>query len=299
MVTIHTIDLNFMGRKGDIATYLIPHSGGVALVDPGPESTLRSLTAALGKFGFAPRDVTHVLLTHIHFDHAGAAGWFAGQGAQVCVHPVGVPHILNPEKLIASASRLYGEKMSELWGDMKPVAAAHLTEVQDEMEIVAGDVRIRALHTPGHAEHHVSYIFQDVIFSGDVGGVRFLKNEFVYLPFVPPETQLEKWRLSLKRMLATGCRRIAPTHFGIYNDAKEHLTRAGNFLVDVEAWLERHMPGIPDVETLEARYTEFLDAYAMVANLDEAAQAVYKDAGPIAFAASGLFRYWHKVRNAA
>jgi glyoxylase-like metal-dependent hydrolase (beta-lactamase superfamily II) len=298
MVTVHTVDLNFMGRKGDIATYLIPHSGGGVLVDPGPESTLPALTAALGDFSFTPHDVTHVLLTHIHLDHAGAAGWFAGQGTQVCVHPVGSPHISNPEKLLASASRLYGEKMNEIWGDMKPVAPHRLTEVQDEADIVAGDVRIRALHTPGHAEHHVSYVFQDVVFSGDVGGVRFRDNKFVYLPFVPPETHLEKWRLSLKRLLATGCNHIAPTHFGIYDDAKEHLTRAGKFLDDVETWLERNMPGIPDVETLVSHYSDFLDAYPLFVNLDEATQSVYKDAGPIAFAASGLFRYWHTVRNA-
>ncbi|MEW6094644.1 MAG: MBL fold metallo-hydrolase, partial [Chloroflexota bacterium] len=252
-----------MGRKGDIATYLIPHSGGAALVDPGPESTLPALTAALGEFGFSPSDVTHVLLTHIHLDHAGAAGWFAGQGAQVCVHPVGAPHISNPEKLLASASRLYGEKMNEMWGDMKHVAAARLIEVQDEMEIVAGEMRICALHTPGHAEHHVSYVFQDVIFSGDVGGVRFLDSKFVYLPFVPPETHLEKWRSSLKRMVATGCRCIAPTHFGIYSDANEHLTRAVNFLDDVETWLEQNMPEIHDVELLEARYTDFLEAHTV------------------------------------
>ncbi len=295
-MTVSTLDLNFLNSKGDIATYLLRHSGGAVLVDPGPETTLPALTAALGARGLTPRDVTHVLLTHIHFDHAGAAGWFAGQGAQVYVHPAGAPHMLNPEKLVASASRLYGEWMDKLWGWMKPVPAANLTEVQDEAEIAAGELRIRALHTPGHAEHHVSYICEDVIFSGDVGGVRFGKD-YVRLPFVPPETHLEKWRASLGRMRAAGCGRIAPTHFGIYADAEAHLALAVHFLEEVEAWLEQNMPGIPDVETVAARYADFVSANSLAPGLDEATLAVYERAAPVSFAASGLFRYWQKVRN--
>ncbi len=296
-MTVSTIDLNFFDRKGSIATYLLPHSGGAVLVDPGPETTLPALTAALNARGLTSRDVTHVLLTHIHLDHAGAAGWFAGQGAQVYVHPVGAPHMLNPEKLVASASRLYGEWMDRFWGEMKPVPATHLIEVSDETEIAAGELRIRALHTPGHAEHHISYICKDVIFSGDVGGVRFGKNICVRLPFVPPDTHLEKWRGSLERMKKTGCSQIAPTHFGIYDDADAHLTLAGRFLDEAETWLEQHMPGIPDVETLGARYADFLRAHDQAFGLDEAALEIYDRSDPISFAASGLFRYWQKVRN--
>ncbi|KAF0108830.1 MAG: beta-lactamase domain-containing protein [Anaerolineaceae bacterium] len=296
-MTIATIDLNFLDRTGDIAAYLIPHAGGAALVDPGPESTLPALTAALGEHGLTPRDVTHVLLTHVHLDHAGAAGWFASQGAKVYVHPAGAPHMLNPEKLVASASRLYGEYMDRLWGAMKPVPAARLVEVRDEAEIAAGDLRIRALYTSGHAEHHISYLCENVLFSGDVGGVRFGQHAYVRLPFVPPETHLAKWRASLERMKASGCTRIAPTHFGIYNDAVSHLTLAARFLDDVEAWLEQNMPGIPDSDTLTLRYTEFLRAHGLAAGLDDAARKAYDVGNPISFAASGLFRYWQKVRN--
>lgn len=293
---ISTLDLNFFDRKGEIATYLLPHSGGAVLIDPGPETTLPALAAALNARGLTPRDVTHVLVTHIHLDHAGSAGWFSRQGAQVYVHPVGAPHLLNPEKLVASASRLYGEWMDRLWGEMKPVLAERLIEVPDEAEIIAGELRIRALHTPGHAEHHISYIFEDVIFSGDVGGVRFGSNNYVRLPFVPPDTHMEKWRASLERMKRTGCGRIAPTHFGIYDDAAAHLTMAGHFLDEVETWLEQTMPGIPDVETLGERYADFLRAHDLAFALDEAALEIYDRSDPISFAASGLFRYWQKVR---
>jgi glyoxylase-like metal-dependent hydrolase (beta-lactamase superfamily II) len=296
-MAVSTIDLNFFDRSGEIATYLLPHSGGAVLVDPGAESTLPALIAALSERGLTSHDVTHVLLTHIHLDHAGSAGWFAGHGAQVYVHPIGAVHMLNPEKLVASASRLYGDWMEKLWGEMKPVPPESLIKVQDSTEITAGNLRIQALYTPGHAEHHISYVCEDVIYSGDVGGVRFGSNVYVRLPFVPPETHLDKWRASLERMKATGCGHIAPTHFGIYADAETHLTLASRFIEVVEAWLEKNMPGIPDIETLGIRYAEFLRAHGRDAGLDNVAITVYDGGNPISFAASGLFRYWQKVRN--
>jgi glyoxylase-like metal-dependent hydrolase (beta-lactamase superfamily II) len=295
-MAVSQIDLNFMGRKGNIATYFIPHSEGVAIVDPGPETALPALIAALNERGLTQHDVTHILVTHIHLDHAGAAGWFAAQGAQICVHPVGVPHVMNPEKLIASAQRLYGDWMEKLWGEMKPVPAANLIEVQDEMEIVAGDAHVCAIHTPGHAAHHVAYIYDDVIFSGDVGGTRFQPELYVRLPFVPPETNLEQWRDSLRRMRDTGCRKIAPTHFGIY-DAPAHLKNAEQYLDAVEVWLVRNMPTIPDVANLQTRFAEFLSEQSRAAGLDELVRLMYDTGNPPAFAAHGLFRYWYKVRN--
>ncbi len=294
---VSTIDLNFFERKGEIATYLLPYSGGAVLVDPGPESTLPALITALKSHGLTPQDVTHALLTHIHLDHAGAAGWLARQGAQIFVHPAGAPHMLNPVRLVASASRLYGEWMGKLWGEIKSVPAANLIEAQDEMEIAAGDLRIRALHTPGHAEHHISYTYEDVIFSGDVGGVRFSPNSYVRLPFVPPETHLEKWRASLERMKGTGCGHIAPTHFGVFSGAETHLTMAIRFLEEVEAWMEKNMPGIPNVEELGVSYSGFLRAHDLASGLGEAALAIYDRSDPIGFATSGLFRYWQKIRN--
>lgn len=297
-MTISTIDLNFFDRKANIATYLILHSTGAVLIDPGPESTLPALIAALGTRNLTPREVTHVLLTHIHLDHAGAAGWLAGQGSKIFVHPAGSAHMINPEKLLASAARLYGDWMNKLWGEMTPVPVSNLTEIQDGDEIKAGNVRIHAMYTPGHADHHISYLYEDVIFTGDVGGVRFSPHTYVRLPFVPPETHLEKWRVSLGLMKATGCRRIAPTHYGIYSNTRDHLTRSEEFLTEVENWLERAMPEINDVETLCKRYAQFLHNHGIAAGMDETALLNYDGGNPISFAASGLFRYWHKVRKA-
>ena len=294
---VSTIDLNFFDQKGEIASYLLIHTGGVVLVDPGPETSLPALVSALENHGLTPHDVSHILLTHIHLDHAGSAGWFARQGATVYVHPDGVQHLLNPEKLVASASRLYGEWMDKLWGEVKSVPKEKLIEVHDEDEIVAGELHILALHTPGHAKHHVSYIYKDVIFSGDVGGVRFEPNKYVRLPFVPPETNLEMWRTSLERMINVGCKYIAPTHFGIFDDANAHLHRAIHFLKEVVVWLSKNMPGIHDVDSMGIRYAEFLHEYDLSFGLGESALAIYDRSDPIGFAASGLFRYWLKERS--
>ncbi len=118
---IITLDLNFQGKTQTIASYLIRHSTGVVLIESGPGSSLPGLQAGLAANGLSVSDVTHVLLTHIHLDHAGAAGWLARQGAQIYVHPVGAPHMLNPEKLLASAARIYGDQMEKLWGEFLPV----------------------------------------------------------------------------------------------------------------------------------------------------------------------------------
>src|SRR6185503_16739075 len=168
-----TLDLNFQGRPHAIASYLIrpPKGDAAVLIESGPGSTLASLEAGLAREGLSPRDVTHVLLTHIHLDHAGAAGWLARQGAQIYVHPVGAPHMLNPQKLLASAARIYGDRMESLWGEFLPVPENRLKVPKDGETIVVGNLEFVPLHSPGHAEHHYAYMFEDMIFCGDVGGV--------------------------------------------------------------------------------------------------------------------------------
>ena len=182
-----TLDLNFQGRPKAIASYLIRYGDGAVLIESGPGSTRAALEAGLAQESLSPRDVTHVLLTHIHLDHAGAAGWLARQGAQVYVHPVGAPHMLNPDKLIASATRIYGDMMETLWGEFLPVPEEQLNIAQDMQEIVIGNLRFLPINTPGHAEHHYAYLFEGVCFSGDVGGVRIPGYQYLRIPMVPPE----------------------------------------------------------------------------------------------------------------
>jgi len=293
---IVTLDLKFQGRKQAIASYLIPHSSGVVLVESGPGSTLSTLQAVLAEEGYSPRDVTHVLLSHIHLDHAGAAGWLARQGADVYVHPVGAPHMLNPEKLLASAARIYGDRMDELWGEFLSVPEDRLRVAEDAQEIAIGNLRFLPVNTPGHAEHHYAYIFEDVCFTGDIGGVRIPGFQYMRVPMPPPEFHLEKWRDSIKRLRQEKFTRIAPTHFGIFDDPCWQLDELEKDLDAVSRWLDEVMPADPPIEELRRMFSDWMDEQARVSGLSEEVATVYEVANPVGMSAGGLIRYWKKFR---
>ena len=269
------------------------------MVESGPGSTIEALKANLAALGLTPRDVTHVLLTHIHLDHAGAAGWLSQQGAQVYVHPVGAPHMLNPEKLLASALRLYGDKLDSMWGQFLPVPQDKLTEVQDGQEIAIGSLRFTGIHTPGHARHHVAYLLGDVCFTGDICGVRIPGRPYLRLPLMPPETHIEDWRASLLRLHQISFRRVALTHFGIYDDASPHLALCLRALDEAECWLEREMSTDPPIEILREHFVEWFQAQGSAAGITEDNMALYEIANPTWMGADGLQRYWRKFRAAS
>jgi glyoxylase-like metal-dependent hydrolase (beta-lactamase superfamily II) len=294
-----TLDLNFQGRPQSIAAYLIRGGEAVVLVESGPGSTRPGLEAGLAKEGLTPRDVTHLLLTHIHLDHAGASGWLARQGAEVYVHPVGAPHMLNPEKLLASAARIYGDRMDTLWGEFLPVPEEKLHVVRDREGIVIGNLEFLPINTPGHAEHHYAYIFEDICFTGDVGGVRIPGYQYLRCPMVPPELHLERWRDSIKRLRGETFARIAPTHFGIYDDPAWQLREVEKGLDDAERWIEKTMsedPAAP-IEALRESFTDWMVEQATEMGLSEDVVNAFTIANPPGMSADGLLRYWKKVKH--
>ena len=295
-----TLDLNFQGRPQAIAAYLIRNADAVVLVESGPGSTRETLEAGLAKEGLSPRDVTHLLLTHIHLDHAGAAGWLARQGAEVYVHPIGAPHLLNPEKLIASATRIYGDRMDSLWGEFLSVPDEKLHVVGDREEIEIGDLRFLSINTPGHAEHHYAYLFEDVCFTGDVGGVRIPGFQYLRCPMVPPELHLERWQESIKRLRELHFARIAPTHFGIYDDPEWQLREVEKGLYDAERWIDKMMVEDPNppIEALRESFTTWMVEQGAAFGLSEDVVKAYGLANPPGMSADGLLRYWKKVKNA-
>ncbi len=294
-----TLDLNFQGRPYAIASYLIRSGDAVVLVESGPGTTRAALEADLAKEGLSTRDVTHVLLTHIHLDHAGAAGWLARQGAQIYVHPVGAPHMLNPEKLIASATRIYGDKMETLWGEFLPVPENKLHIAQDMEEIAIGNLRFLPINTPGHAEHHHAYLFEDICFTGDVGGVRIPGYRYLRIPMVPPELHMERWHESMQRLRREKFAHIAPTHFGVYDDPEWHLRQVDKELDDMVHWMEEVMPADPSIEQLRELFTEKTLADNEKLGLNEEVVTAFQLANPPGMSADGLMRYWKKVRNPA
>jgi len=294
-----TLDLNFQGRPHAIASYLIRHTDGAVLIESGPGSTLSALQAGLANEGLSPRDITHVLLTHIHLDHAGAAGWLAQQGAKIYVHPVGAPHMINPEKLIASATRIYGDRMETLWGDFLPVPENQLIIARDAEEIVINDLKFIPINTPGHAEHHYAYLFEDICFSGDVSGVRIPGYQYLRVPMPPPELNLERWHESITRLRKEKFKTIAPTHFGMFDDVTWHLNEVDKGLDTASRWLDDVMPAAPPIEELRQSYTDWVMAEGEKVGLTEDVVRVYELANPLGMSADGLLRYWKKVRSAA
>ena len=296
---IVTLDLNFQGKTEAIASYLIRHPGGAILIESGPGTTTAALQQGLGAQGLSVADVTHVLLTHIHLDHAGAAGWLARQGAEIYVHPVGAPHLINPEKLLASAARIYGDKMEMLWGEVLPVPETKLHVAKDGEEIMIGNLRFLPINTPGHAEHHFAYLFEDMIFTGDVGGVRIPGYRYLRVPMPPPELHFGKWRESIARLRKERFARIAPTHFGIYDDPEWQLAALEREINATEKWMEQEMPKEPPIEELRQEFTGWMSQQGIEQGLSADVMRAYELANPPGMSADGLLRYWKKVRMAA
>jgi glyoxylase-like metal-dependent hydrolase (beta-lactamase superfamily II) len=296
---IHTIDLHFMGRDNTIAAYLVPHSDGAILVECGPGSTVQTLVDGIKQYGFSPKDISDVFLTHIHLDHAGAAGWFARQGAQIHVHENGAPHLINPEKLLASAGRLYGDLMETLWGEFIPVSPGKLTVMHDGEEAQVGGLSIHALNVPGHANHHLAYLIADACFSGDIGGIRLNPRHYLSLPMPPPDLNLEQWRDSIIYLQKYHPTRIIPTHFGIYQDAAWHLQAVLDALAEVETWVEEKLPLNPTIEDLRQEFNEFERTRAQKYHVERTTLNTQQTANPASMSADGIYRYWNKFRKPA
>jgi glyoxylase-like metal-dependent hydrolase (beta-lactamase superfamily II) len=218
------IDLMHLGRAHVIGAWRV----GDVIVDPGPSSCLPTLLPQL------ERDPPRVLaLTHIHLDHAGAAGSLLRRfpELEVWVHERGAPHLIDPGKLLSSATRLYGADMERRWGEVLPVPAARL-------RVLSGGERVggfRVAYTPGHASHHVSYLHEPsgYAFTGDVTGVR-IDGACMLAPTPPPDIDLQAWRASLELLESWRASRFAITHFGAYADVEEHLRALREELARVE-----------------------------------------------------------------
>jgi glyoxylase-like metal-dependent hydrolase (beta-lactamase superfamily II) len=293
---VYTLDLEFRGTRNVIASYAIRTPRGAVLIEAGPGSTTGNLITRLQECGLRPADITDVLLTHIHLDHAGAAGWLARQGARIHVHPNGAPHLLDPGKLLKSARRVYGEKMDELWGEFLPVAENQLVVIEPGTKFVIDGLEFQALDTPGHADHHFAYLLEDICFSGDVGGVRMPGGDYVCVPTPPPEFHLGNWRETLNQLRATQFRRIAPTHFGIFEDGKAHLEVLERRLNELADFIERVMPGDPPIEEIDMRYREWAKERYAANGITGERMAAFELANPASMQPAGIQRYWRKHR---
>ena len=295
---VETLDLNFQNIPGTIAAYIIRHSHGAILVECGPGSTIEELVARLRTYGLKPADISDVLLTHIHLDHGGSAGWWARQGARIHVHPVGAPHLVEPERLLSSARRIYGDMMESLWGEFIPVPENKLVVHEDNEIIQIEGLEFKALDTPGHAYHHLAYIFQGICFSGDIGAVRVGEVRHLRIPMPPPELNLKLWRQSLRKLQLEyekgTITQIAPTHFGIFDDPGWHLNSLMMLIDEIESWIERVMPADPSVEELNDEFLRWTMQRSKKDGLSDEDIKAFEAANPSWMSAPGIYRYWYK-----
>jgi glyoxylase-like metal-dependent hydrolase (beta-lactamase superfamily II) len=293
---ISWVDLLFLGRSHAIATAIIQSPAGAALIDPGPTSCLQTLELGLQRQGIRWPDVRHILLTHIHLDHAGATGTIvrAHPHITVLVHERGATHMVDPRKLIESATRLYGNDMDRLWGEFAPVPPQNVVALAGGERVEAGGRHFEVAYTPGHASHHVSYFDASsrIAFVGDTAGVS-IDGGYVLPPTPPPDIDLEAWRGSLDRIQAWSPDTLFITHFGQVTAIRPHLQTLWEHLEEMAGWVRRTLsePGSD-----EERSRTFADQLRqkMRRQMTDAQMAAYPVAAPFELLWLGLARYWRK-----
>lgn len=291
---ITTLDLDFKGLPKTIASYLINGPEGLVLVETGPASTLPTLRAQLAELGFKSSDISHVLVTHIHLDHAGAAGWLAQEGAQIYVHHVGAPHLVDPSRLLASAGRIYGDQMDYLWGITVAAPVENVTAVYDGDVIKAAGLEFTAIDTPGHAWHHHTYRLNDIAFTGDAAGIHIPGTQLVDLPAPPPEFKLEVWDKTIERLLAEEFTAIYPTHFGRIADPNEQLQQLRSLMHEAASFVHMQMAKQLDRDRIVALYIGWMHDRARSAGLSDYEIEQFDAANPLFMSVDGIMRYWQR-----
>ena len=268
------LDLRFGGRPHAVGVYVLETTDGLALFDCGPTSTLPALEAGLAELGLGIEDIRHLLLSHIHLDHAGAAGPLVRRhpGLTVWVSEIGAPHLIDPSKLERSARRLYGETFDPLWGELAPVPAANV-------RIAAGDVLgWESFATPGHASHHISYFLNGTLLAGDAAGVRMPGAGYVLPVSPPPDVDVGGWHETVNAIRAREPDRLALVHFGVHDDVTAHLDRLE---LELDRWAARVRDGMEQ--------QAFVDAARADAGDDA---DLYDRVAPFWQSWQGMKRYW-------
>jgi glyoxylase-like metal-dependent hydrolase (beta-lactamase superfamily II) len=295
---LHILDTRQLGQPGIIAATALETNDGIALFDTGPESTFDNVIVDLAKAGFAAADVRHVFLSHIHFDHAGAAWRFAESGATVYVHPVGAPHLIDPTKLINSATRIFGHEMPKLWGRIAPVPAERVKVIEDNELIRVPPFQVRAIATPGHADHHHVYHWDDNVFGGDIAGVRIGAGPPIP-PFVPPQLHIESWRESIARIRALQPANLYLPHFGkVEGSIAQHLDAVDERVRRWSEWFREKVRAGATEEQLRSEFAQYeheeLVKYSSPVTRHSSLIGAYELADPSYMAVPAAIRYWQK-----
>tara|TARA_Y100001972_G_scaffold124328_2_gene173253 strand:- start:2631 stop:3518 length:888 start_codon:yes stop_codon:yes gene_type:complete len=290
---IHVLDLKFLGIDHAIAAFLIESNDGPILIETGPHSTYQHLKDQVRQAGYQIEEIKHVLLTHIHLDHAGAAWALARNGANIYVHPFGAGHLEHPFKLMESARRIYQDQMDYLWGEMNDIPGDKILTPEDGSILEIGGVRIQALYTPGHARHHIAWKLDDLLFSGDVAGVK-IGNGPVVPPCPPPDINLEDWQTSIDRILDSGVKEIYLTHFGLIHDPKTHFQQLRTMLHDWGQWIKKEWEKGTSMDEMTPAFSKYTEQQLRDLGVGDLGVKQYEAANPSWMSVAGLVRYWKK-----
>lgn len=278
------IDLLHLGRPRVIASWLLPGEEP-ALVDCGPSTCLGALEAGLAAHGLALEDLRHLVLTHIHLDHAGAVGALVRRNPTLRVHvsEVGAPHVIDPSRLERSARRLYGEDFDRRWGELAPVPEENVEPLGERV------LGMEAFPTPGHASHHWSFLAPDgSCYAGDATGVKIPPATFLAPVAPPPDVDLEGWERTLRAIGERRPERLLLPHFGTIDDPAAHVE---DVRARLAVWSGRVEHGMGEEEFVAAAEEE------LAAGADGDVSASYRQAGPFWQSHAGLERYWRKRRE--
>jgi glyoxylase-like metal-dependent hydrolase (beta-lactamase superfamily II) len=290
-------DLKFQGHARVIATAVVQNPEGVALVDPGPSTSLDTLRGALAEHGITAADLRWLLLTHIHLDHAGVVGLLVRENPEITVyvHERGAPHMVEPSKLLASATRLYGDDMDRLWGEFLPVPRANVHALSGGELVEAAGRVFEVASIPGHASHHVGYLDRSsgVAFVGDTAGIRTGRDLFAMPPTPPPDIDVETWIQSVELIRRWEPSTLFVTHFGPHEDPQEHLDV---FLEHLSVMTEMVRKNLDGERKEDDRIRAFVDKMRVYLqrHLPAAEAALYDHAAPLTQCWLGLARYWRK-----
>ncbi len=285
---VHTLDLLFQNTPGLIAAYIIESAGELALIETGPGSTLETLRAGIRGLGLDEKLIRHVFVTHIHLDHAGAAGWWAQQGAQVYCHANAAKHLIDPSRLIASAQMIYQDRMDSLWGAMRPAPAERVTVLNDGENVRVGEIEITAWDTPGHARHHLVFIIGKACFTGDVAGMRLSGTDYLSVTAAPPQFEPAAYIASVDRLAAARFAKLYLTHFGEVTDAASHLEHYRQRIAEVHEAVRADLATGGDEAETRRRYTEREHTLATSLGVSESDWQRLESANSTAMCADGV-----------